>query len=441
MAQDPKVVQEKLKELREDRLTFVREELWQLPNQLEEEETLCAVASVQGDNGKTRLLAVTSKRMFFLYQEEKLEVVSYPLKEIRGCQIKKGILLSTLIFFLRSNELPLKCGGMDSMHAIMVFNAIKMLLNTDSKSFTEDTITRLERLASLLDKGILTKEEFMAQKQSILTEIPHEKKPVSQSIASPLLPTVEPSPQSTSLTIQGQKKKKTFVWVSVLLVFIIVGSYAFFNRFHNEPTRVEEPKTPLHAQPEVNQQTSSLVGHPLAVKIVNYKKYERNRRYWAEITIIPTEDQSKATQADFAATVIAVATQAHKETDAPIVSVTMLCQKAPNASGELQLAYVIYIADGHGLTGKTPGKKWEFLSAVPRGFTKQELKYLQLWAEMGKNYMDENGLLQVDKLEAAIAKKMKIKPDTINPHQIYPQPIESKPNIEGKLKITRNDEE
>ena len=180
------------------------------------------------------------------------------------------------------------------------------------------------------------------------------------------------------------------------------------------------------------------IGHPLAINVLAYKEDERNGRNRLNITIIPAEDQSKATQADLAATAVAVATQAQKESKAHIVTVTMNCQKAANSFGELQLARVVYIPDGLGMNGKTEGKIWESIDAAPRGFTKQELNYLQLWAEMRDQFKSKNGEVDEKKLKAAVAKKMNIKPDSLTPHMNMREPVKGELNIEGELKIIKN---
>ena len=185
------------------------------------------------------------------------------------------------------------------------------------------------------------------------------------------------------------------------------------------------------------QNEISVTGHPLAVKILDSKEYERNGRNRLTITIIPAQDQSKATQADLAATAVAVATTAHQNTKAPIVTVNMKCQQAANGFGELQLAYVVYVPDGLGMDGKTPGKVWESLDAAPRGFTKQELQYLRLGAEMRAQFKDKNDELDENKLKAAIAKKMGIKPGSLQPHMNMREPVKGTLNIDGELKIVQ----
>ena len=400
MAQDPKAVQERLKELRADQLSFVSKELLEIPSQLNDTEDILALTSgIYGRNNKNWLIVATSERLLLLYKKKDLLAESYLPDSIGDCSLEKDKLYLTLsgefIAFITINK-------EGAEHAQTVLRAIETLKADSSSSVSTQTPTE-----SPLE---LSKE-------------PEEK-----------IPAPKPAPSAT----QEQEKKKSSTWVNVLVgILVIGGAYAFFSKDDKEAAPVEKAAEAPQTQSEATQQSPALVGHPLAVKIINYKEYERNGRNRLEITIIPAEDQSKATQADLAATAVAVATQAHKETEAPIVSVTMLCQKAANAYGEPQLAYVVYVADGLGMTGKTPGKIWEFLDAAPRGFTKQELKYLQLWAEMRENYMDKNGFLQSDKLKAAVAKKMKIKPDDINPHVIIREHVKGKLNIEGELKIVQ----
>ena len=179
------------------------------------------------------------------------------------------------------------------------------------------------------------------------------------------------------------------------------------------------------------------VGHPLAVQFLAHKAEERNGRKRVSLTIMPAEDQSKATQADLAATAVAVATLAQKSEQAHIVNVSMVCQKAANSFGELQLAYVVYVPDGLGMTGKTPGKIWESLDAAPRGFTKQELLYLRLWAEMRGQFQTPDGDTDSGKLKSAIAKKMNIKPGSLNPFLNVREPVEGKLEIDGELKLVK----
>ena len=401
MAQDPKAVQERLKELRADQLSFVSKELLEIPSQLNDTEDILALTSgIYGRNNKNWLIVATSERLLLLYKKKDLLAESYLPDSIGDCSLEKDKLYLTLsgefIAFITINK-------EGAEHAQTVLRAIETLKADSSSSVSTQTPT---------------------ESPLKLSKEPEEK-----------IPAPKPAPSAT----QEQEKKKSSTWVNVLVgILVIGGAYAFFSKDDKEAAPVERAAEAPQTQSEATPQSPALVGHPLVVKIINYKEYERNGRNRLEITIIPAEDQSKATQADLAATAVAVATQAHKKTEAPIVSVTMLCQKAANAYGEPQLAYVVYVADGLGMTGKTPGKIWEFLDAAPRGFTKQELKYLQLWAEMRENYMDKNGFLQSDKLKVAVAKKMKIKPDDINPHVIIREPVRGKLNIEGELKFIQN---
>lgn len=203
-----------------------------------------------------------------------------------------------------------------------------------------------------------------------------------------------------------------------------------------EAKKLAEEKAAAQVQAE---KVSAPVGHPLAVKILSIEKNEKvSGRNRLNVTMVPAEDQSTATQADLAATAVAVAMKAHHDIKFPIVTVTMKCQEAANAFGELQLAYVVYIPDGLGIDGKTPGKIWPFMDAAPRGFTKQELQYLKLWAELRGKYQTSTGTDEQG-LKAAIAKKMGVKPDSLNPHFNLREPFKGKLDIEGELKIVQSE--
>jgi hypothetical protein len=160
---------------------------------------------------------------------------------------------------------------------------------------------------------------------------------------------------------------------------------------------------------------------PLPYIIVNHEVYERaaTRRNRLIVTIAPAADQSKATQAKLVATVVGAVLYLEKESNCPVISVTMICQQAANAFGELRLAQALYIPDEKGVGGtknsQQYGQVWS-VSAAKRGFTDNELKFLRLWAEMRDQYQ-KNGMTDEDALRSAIGKRMGIAPDSINPHE------------------------
>lgn len=167
---------------------------------------------------------------------------------------------------------------------------------------------------------------------------------------------------------------------------------------------------------------SAAVADPLPYTVLKKEVTERaaTKRNRLSVTIAPTADQSRAAQADLVDTVKAAAQKLQQESGLPVVTVNMICQRAANAYGELQLAIVSYIPDGKGYDGKQTKGPWDNLMAAERGFTAQELEYLRLWAEM-RGQFQKGGETDEEALGKAIAKRMKIKPDTVQPHMNFMQ--------------------
>ncbi len=156
----------------------------------------------------------------------------------------------------------------------------------------------------------------------------------------------------------------------------------------------------------------TLPGTPLDfVLLDDYKVIQKpsTGRHRLEMTILPKSGQETATQADLISTVMHVAHEAYQRTAAPVTIVNMLAQNTGNAWADRQLAFIVYIPDQKGFDGKTASKKWENAVACERGFTADELTYLQLWGQLRTKYLDTAGDLPMDKeetLNADIEKTM-----------------------------------
>ena len=57
---------------------------------------------------------------------------------------------------------------------------------------------------------------------------------------------------------------------------------------------------------------------------------------------------------------------------------------------------------------------------------------------MRDQFKSKNGEVDEKKLKAAVAKKMNIKPDSLTPHMNMREPVKGELNIEGELKIIKN---
>lgn len=141
----------------------------------------------------------------------------------------------------------------------------------------------------------------------------------------------------------------------------------------------------------------------------------KNGRDRLQVTLGMFEKQAAVTQQDLLALVTKAAVAHQKESGAPVVVVTLVCQKAENALGEAQLAQAIYIPDGKGFDGAgAAGTPWETLRVAKRGFSPSELSYLQLWAKRYQQYQSWTGVKEKE-LDAAISAELKVAPGSVQP--------------------------
>lgn len=159
--------------------------------------------------------------------------------------------------------------------------------------------------------------------------------------------------------------------------------------------------------PIAETKQTELPGTPLEFSLLDdYKviKKAATGRHRLEMTILPKSGQETATQADLISTVMHVAHEAYQRTAAPVTIVNMLAQNTGNAWADRQLAFIVYIPDQKGFDGKTASKKWENAAACERGFTADELTYLQLWGQLRTKYFDpQTGGVPQNKEEALTA--------------------------------------
>ena len=87
-----------------------------------------------------------------------------PLKSISSVEVSKG-LLPTVTVYASGNNITFKVG----VEAQKIATIIReMLSNLGSGVKAVDPISQVERLAQLLEKGLLTSEEFETKKKEIL---------------------------------------------------------------------------------------------------------------------------------------------------------------------------------------------------------------------------------------------------------------------------------
>jgi len=224
-----------------------------------------------------------------------------------------------------------------------------------------------------------------------------------------------------ALPFKHKTRPKSFgFWLSMAIVCLVVsGLFA-----------PAQSKTDVQQLPS-NQTAQSQTSPKATETLLAYREVSRDKtvrpaikRDRLEVIIVPVGDQSKATQADLAATAMRAAEAAQKETGLPVVTAIMLCQRIGSPFAERQLALARYIPDGKGISGSQPGSQWESVMASERGFTAQELEYLRLWGELRGSYQ-KDGVTDDKALSTAIHKKMGLEPDTLKPHFNVMQKVES----------------
>lgn len=202
----------------------------------------------------------------------------------------------------------------------------------------------------------------------------------------------------------------------IAMFTIVMLSYTFFGDENKKP-KAENTNT-KYEQVAVQEQIT-LPGTPLEFTLLDdYKVIQKpsTGRHRLEMTILPNGGQETATQADLISTVMHVAHEAYKKTGVPVIEVNMLAQNTGNAWADRQLAFIVYFPDKKGYDGKQEIGIWDNAMACERGFTTDELTYLQLWGKLRTKYLDPaSGTIQLDKekaLDAEIVKTMGKKLET-----------------------------
>lgn len=152
-----------------------KREIKELPNILWENETVEKLIQGTYNNGNG-ILICTNKRLIFIDKGMLfgLQVEDFPLDKISSIQYSTGILLGKLTIFASGNKAVID--NVDKLQVRVFGDFVTNKINSKDKnknlikveSSEDDIISKLERLATLKEKGILTDEEFLAQKNKIL---------------------------------------------------------------------------------------------------------------------------------------------------------------------------------------------------------------------------------------------------------------------------------
>ncbi|WP_340617186.1 PH domain-containing protein [Xenorhabdus entomophaga] len=160
---------------------FVKKEFFHLPHILSENEAPLAIASGMMD-GNTWLITLTNKRVIFLDKGMIFGVtqVDINLEDIASVGGKTGIIMGEIIISTSGQNYKISSV---LKSAVIPFTNLVNKAKEDKKTKTtynvnhqteirnsseDDIISKLERLAVLKEKGILSDGEFLVQKEKIL---------------------------------------------------------------------------------------------------------------------------------------------------------------------------------------------------------------------------------------------------------------------------------
>lgn len=154
---------------------FTKKERKYLPDVMDADEEVKAMTSGVMD-GNTWLITVTNKRVLFLDKGmiAGLKQTDLLLDHITAVSSKTGLLLGEIHVATSGGSHQIK--NIEKKYVPMVTNVLNDLLrNKDSVASAasavaseDDVIAKLERLAKLKEQGVLTDEEFAAQKAALL---------------------------------------------------------------------------------------------------------------------------------------------------------------------------------------------------------------------------------------------------------------------------------
>lgn len=154
---------------------------------------------------------------------------------------------------------------------------------------------------------------------------------------------------------------------------------------------------------------------PLPFEEIRRDEVKRTgRRTGVNIIIVPAADQSRVTQAEIVCTILQAAIKCQLETKLPVIYATFVLPKPEGVEEEAQLAVATYIPDGKGYSGDEDLGPWENVMAVKRGFTDQEIRFINLRAQLRAKRQDDANLTE-EALNAETELAMDIAPGTLNP--------------------------
>lgn len=167
-------IMERLKEIGIDTFMLPKKELKELPEALNDDETLLYLVQGMYSNG-VGVLCVTDKRLLFIDKGFffGLKIEEFPLKSISSISQQSGVMMAKIKIHASGNNAEIsnvdKVGAKEL--ARIVSELIENTYNSTSsipKKNNDNVIEQLEKLSNLKEKGFLTDDEFQQEKVKIL---------------------------------------------------------------------------------------------------------------------------------------------------------------------------------------------------------------------------------------------------------------------------------
>lgn len=155
-----------------------KREIKELPSILWEDESVENIIQGTYNNG-TGMLIATNKRLIFVDKGMiKLRVEDFPYDKISSIQYQTGILLGKMSVFTSGNRAEITNLSKNETKPFAEYVRARvtsksehagMQRNEKQESKKSNTIEQLEKLAVLKEKGILSNEEFLREKEKLLS--------------------------------------------------------------------------------------------------------------------------------------------------------------------------------------------------------------------------------------------------------------------------------
>jgi len=174
MSVDKSVIDEQIKNLGEFDQWFTKKEMKYLPEVIDEGEEIKAMTSGVHE-GNTWLVVVATRRVLFLDKGMiyGLKQTEMPLAQITSVSHATGLMFGEIEIDTAGGKKKIETISKKDVTkvAAIISDLVKQIhsnANTTQAAQQLDLASRLEKLAELKEKGILTEEEFLAQKAKLL---------------------------------------------------------------------------------------------------------------------------------------------------------------------------------------------------------------------------------------------------------------------------------